>query len=71
MKLKTISVHARIHVQTRSHQRMMLENILNAGKRVIIRKYFLKSFFYHYLQKFSHSKITMYTVLLFCDILLY
>ena len=32
------------NVQTRSHQRMALENISNAGKRVIIRKYFFKIF---------------------------
>ena len=48
MKLKTINIHARIHVQTRSHQQMMLKNILNTGKRarkrVIIRKYFFKIF---------------------------
>ena len=30
------------NVQTRSHQRMTLENISNAGKCVIIQKYFLK-----------------------------
>ena len=59
------------NVQTRSHQWMTLENISNAGKCVIIRKYFFKPSFYHYFQKFSHSKITMYTILLFCDILLY
>ena len=44
MKLKTISVHTRIHVQTRSHQRMTLENIANTGKRVIIRKCFFEIF---------------------------
>ena len=42
MKLKTTSVHAKIHVQTRSHQRMTLENISNTGKRVITRKYFFE-----------------------------
>ena len=44
IKLKTISIHARVHMQTRSHQRMTLENILSAGKRVIIQKYFFKIF---------------------------
>ena len=29
-------------MQTRSHQQMMLENILNTGKCVIIRKYFFE-----------------------------
>ena len=44
INLKTISVHARIHMQTPSHQRMTLENISNTGKLVIIRKYFFEIF---------------------------
>ena len=48
-------------------KRMPLENILNTAGYHDIRKYFFEILILPYFRKFSHSKITTYTVVQFAD----